>query len=154
MATASWYSASHSWSKEFFFGEMHCLISFVLGTLLTVFDARVHSLAKHGLEEPPWAWSLSVARTPRIPHTADAQNPLRSRPQHLLVWIRYSARSTSSSDQVNFQHLWVFPSPGFLHTNRTHVLRVAPEAYQFFSPVWDTKETNPPPTLSEIRSVE
>ena len=127
------------------------------GMLLTIFDEKVHPLAKHGLEEPPWPWRLSVARTPRLPHPPDAQNPRRSRPQHLIVWIRHSARSTSSSDQVNSEHLSVFPSPGLLDTSRTHVLRVAPEAYQLFSPrppVYWTQKDAPASQLSEIRAVE
>ena len=102
-------------------------------------------------------WRLSVARSPRLPRPADAQNPRRSRPQHLVVWIRRTPQSTSSSDQVNSQDLSVFPSPGFLHTNRMHVLPVAPTVYQPFSPgppCIGHKETNPPFVLPEIHSIK
>ena len=119
MATASWYSASHS-SSEASFASRTCTSSFPSSGASTawVFDARVHLLAKHGLEEPPWAWRLSVRVLLDFLTRLTLRISRRSRP----LWIRPSAL-TSSSDQVKSQHLSVFASPGFHHTNRAHLLR-------------------------------
>ena len=55
-----------------------------------------------------------------------------------------SAQSVPSSDQASSQLHSVFPSPVFLHTNRFHVLPVAPQVYQpSWAPLLDTKRRPP-----------
>ena len=64
---------------------------------------------------------------------ADARNRNRSRLQSFLVETLQSAQIVSSSDQADSQHHSVFLSPVFHHTNRRHVIPVAPKVYQPFS---------------------
>ena len=115
MATASCYSASHS-SAEASFASRTCTSSYPSSWASPTWAGYTHDcFSTHGMA------SLRGANSSTSSPSQHSKSPTKS--STTPPCLDTSNASKVPPQVINSQHLSVFPSAAFLHTNRTQVLR-------------------------------